>query len=220
LLKESYVNRRALEASSDVSGLVHAALWLRASEERKNMNTSTGMSKIAAAVLASCVAATGCIAVGGSGEEDDRMVSVTAVYLRADGTQEVHETMMTLAQERAESMVRQQRLETAAAARASGRGEVEQAIALDMSCVSASLWLYDASSNRICFNGAGTAFLNNYTDGAGNWAGQVDRYWPGSEAGSLYDRFHDIPLYVNFSAWQALTTDSWGSSHNTLVLTN
>lgn len=177
-------------------------------------------SKIAAAVLALYFGATGCIAVGGSSEDDDRTVTVTAVHLRADGTQEVRETTMTIAQERAESMVRQQQLEATAAARAIGLGEVEQAIALDMSCFGASLWLYDASNNRICFNGAGTAFLNNYTDGAGNWAGQVDRYWPGSEAGYLYDRIHDIPLYVNFSAWQALTADSWGDSHNTLVLSN
>src|SRR5262245_28177981 len=90
--------------------------------------------KIAAAVLASCIGATGCIAVGGSSKDDDRMVTVTAVHLRADGTQEVRETTMTLAQERAESMVRQEQLETAAAAHAIGLGEVEQAIALDMSC--------------------------------------------------------------------------------------
>jgi hypothetical protein len=178
------------------------------------------LSKIAAAVLALCVGATGCIAVGGSSEDDDRIVTVTAVHLRADGTQEIRETTMTLAQERAESMVRQQQLETGPAARAIGLGEVEQTIALDMSCFGASLWLYDASNNRICFSGAGTAFLNNYTDGAGNWAGQVDRYWPGSEAGYLYDRIHDVPLYVNFSAWQTLTTDPFGHSHNTLVLTN
>jgi hypothetical protein len=176
--------------------------------------------KIAAVALALCVGATGCIGVGGSSEDDDRMVTVTAVHIRADGTQEIRETTMTLAQERAESMVRQQQLETSAAARAIGLGEVEQAIALDMSCFGASLWLYDASNNRICFDGAGTAFLNNYTDGAGNWAGQVDRYWPGSEAGYLYDRTHDLPLYVNFSAWQGPTTDPFGDSHNTLVLTN
>ena len=180
------------------------------------------MSKVVIGVLTACFGAgsIGCIGAAGSTEEDEQTVTVTAVHLHADGTEQVQETTMTLAQERAESAAREQQLARATVARGSGLGEVEQALSLDTSCFGASLWLYDASNNRICFDGAGFADLYAYPDGSSSWARQVRSFWPGNEAGYLFDRSHDIPNYESFSAWQARTTAVFGDHHDTVVLTN
>jgi hypothetical protein len=185
------------------------------------MKKSVMMSKVAMVVLASCFTAgsTGCMAAAGSGDEES-MVTVTSVHLAADGAPRVQQTMMTLAQERAESLAREQHLVSLAAARTSGLGQAVQALSLDSGCAGASLWLFDASHNRICFDGAGAASLYSFADGSGTWAGQVTEFWPGSEDGYLYDRRSDIPDFENFSAWQSLTTAVFGFRHDTVVLTD
>jgi hypothetical protein len=76
-------------------------------------------------------------------------------------------------------------------------GALQQAITVDGGCSSTSLWIYtgyDFTGLRLCFSGAGTAQLRDYstfvdqvphTD-SGTYMAGVRSYWAGSETGGFW----------------------------------
>jgi hypothetical protein len=158
----------------------------------------------------------GCAGAPNDASEDE-VFTQTSVHLNPDGTKRIEQTTITLSQELALNAARAR----APAARADGLGEAAQAIAWDPGCDPSGLWLYDQAGgigNRICFDGAGVAKLDNRPARLGlatgyDWAGKVRSYWPGNEDG-------DFTYYVGgwigqydeyFSAWpaQGLTDADW-----------
>src|SRR5260370_1068090 len=114
----------------------------------------------------------------GSGEraqEKEGTVSRTIVTFQPDGSPEVKQVQITQAHQRAEVAAREQMLQNQASG--SSIGTAAQAISTDPSCAGADLWLFDdynqTGLNEICFFGAGSAQLANYTTTycyGGSWA--------------------------------------------------
>ncbi len=144
-----------------------------------------------AILVAACMAAVGCSAGENVGSaEDSELVSDTVVVLRGDGAP----TVTTLAITRAERLRQMaERAERQNAAASGAIGVREEAISQDTTCAGTSLWLYNAhvanqgTASRICFSGAGTAYMVNFALGTGNWDHQVKSYWPGNDSGQVED---------------------------------
>jgi hypothetical protein len=86
------------------------------------------------------------------------------------------------------------------------------------------------AGNEICFFGAGTAYLWQYTRWVctpnwncfqSNWVDAVRSYWPGNGAGYFQDKVGDLFNYEYFSAWGPFVNAGYWAQHsNAVTLTN
>jgi hypothetical protein len=155
--------------------------------------------------------AAGCGAGDGSAETSpasDGLVSVTAVRFNPDGTTTQVERRITREAEQAEYLALK-----GGATRETPMAVTNAPIAQDVACGTSDTWLYDgpnASGNRICFSGTGTADLTQFHDWScsrtfcieSSWAGKVASYYPGGYMGHFTGRYPQS-LYSSQVTFQA-----------------
>jgi hypothetical protein len=166
------------------------------------------------------------VALGGCGaaeqstaDSTEQTFTVTSVHTNADGTTDVTYSTITLEQELAENAARAKQFEV----NADGLGTAAEAIMVDGTCASQSLWVFDQTDgggNRLCLDGPGAADLASFCRLRFrnvcffDWSMAVRSYWPGTEDGF----FSDGHFFEVFSANQPLTNAGFAQQSTSVSL--